>query len=119
MTFGPGGELVKYLHKVGSFDIPCCRFYTGELILGLAHLHKLRIVHRDLKPENILLDHRGHILITDFGSSKLMAENPEEPPPREFCFNFFLILKFFELNSKIHYITLHDFKIEFIFILSS
>lgn len=80
MTYAPGGELLKHLLKVGSFSIPCCRFYTGELLLGLSHLHKLRIVHRDLKPENILLDRLGHILITDFGSSKLLEENDAVAP---------------------------------------
>eukprot|EP01121_Diplochlamys_sp_Union-15-3_P012737 TRINITY_DN385_c0_g1_i4.p1 TRINITY_DN385_c0_g1~~TRINITY_DN385_c0_g1_i4.p1 ORF type:complete len:236 (+),score=49.72 TRINITY_DN385_c0_g1_i4:71-709(+) len=38
----------------------------------MAHLHSLGIVYRDLKPENILLDKDGHIVITDFGLSKVI-----------------------------------------------
>ena len=47
------------------------------------------ICYRDLKPENILLNERMHILITDFGSAKLIhkskrkrrrtGDNKEEP----------------------------------------
>jgi 3-phosphoinositide dependent protein kinase-1 len=77
MTYGRGGELLKYLQKVGSFDLTCCRFYGGEIVLALAHLHNLSIVHRDLKPENILLDERGHILVTDFGSAKIIVKKEE------------------------------------------
>jgi 3-phosphoinositide dependent protein kinase-1 len=38
-------------------------------------MHKRNIIHRDLKPENILLDEKMHILIADFGSSKLLRND--------------------------------------------
>ena len=44
---------------------------------ALGHLHGLGIVHRDLKPENILLDSSMHILLTDFGSAKILDEKKE------------------------------------------
>lgn len=37
----------------------------------MEHLHKLGIIYRDIKLENILLDNDGHIVLTDFGLSKL------------------------------------------------
>ena len=37
------------------------RMYTAEIVLALAHLHKMGIIHRDLKPENILLDADGYV----------------------------------------------------------
>lgn len=73
MTFAHGGELLKYLSKVGRFNYQCSQFYCGEILQALRHLHNLKIVHRDLKPENILLTDGGHILITDFGSAKLLS----------------------------------------------
>jgi len=76
MTLAEGGELLKYLKRQGRFEKIIAQFYAGEILQALKHLHKLKIVHRDLKPENILLNRAGHILITDFGSSKIMTEPP-------------------------------------------
>ena len=42
-------------------------------------LHKRKVVHRDLKPENILLTTEKHILVTDFGSAKIMPKPPLLP----------------------------------------
>jgi serine/threonine protein kinase len=47
------------------------RFYVGEIILALEYLHKLGVIHRDIKLENILLDFQGHVVLTDFGLSKI------------------------------------------------
>lgn len=80
LTYAKCGELLPYINKVGSFDEDCTRFYAGEIVLALEHIHGLGIIHRDLKPENILLSEHMHILITDFGSAKILiqSENSEE-----------------------------------------
>lgn len=56
------------------FTEDVARFYLAELLLALEHLHGLGIVYRDLKPENCLLDGEGHVLLTDFGLSKVSLE---------------------------------------------
>ncbi|RZF39603.1 hypothetical protein LSTR_LSTR001124 [Laodelphax striatellus] len=73
LTYAKHGELLPHINRVGSFDMACSRFYAAEILVALEHLKRLNIVHRDLKPENILLDENMHILITDFGSSKIMT----------------------------------------------
>ena len=70
MDFLAGGELFLRLGREGIFLEPTARFYLGEIILALEHLHSRGILHRDLKPENILLGLDGHLCITDFGLAK-------------------------------------------------
>ncbi|KAK0168186.1 hypothetical protein PV327_002012 [Microctonus hyperodae] len=77
LSYAKNGELLPYINKVGSFDIECTKFYSAEILRGLEYLHGLGIIHRDLKPENILLDERMHILITDFGSAKILKDDPQ------------------------------------------
>ncbi|XP_020293934.1 3-phosphoinositide-dependent protein kinase 1 [Pseudomyrmex gracilis] len=77
LSYAKNGELLPYITKVGSFDIECTKFYSAEILRGLEYLHGLGIIHRDLKPENILLDEKMHVLITDFGSAKILKDDPE------------------------------------------
>lgn len=74
MSYAKNGDLLPYINKVGSFDAACTRFYSGEILCALEHLHDLNIMHRDLKPENILLDHNMHVKVADFGCSKILEQ---------------------------------------------
>lgn len=95
MSYAKNGDMLPYINKVGSFDAACTRFYSGEILLALEHLHDLNIMHRDLKPENILLDSNMHIKVADFGCSKILKlpivpensnENENGPRPRSNSF---------------------------------
>ena len=83
LSYAKNGELFSHINKVGSFDIPCTKFYAAEILHALEHMHSLGIIHRDLKPENILLDDKMHIQITDFGSAKILKkeESSDEDSP--------------------------------------
>ena len=65
-----GGDLRFHLDETRGFTHMQTRFFTGQIALGLAHLHSLDIIYRDLKPENIMLDERGNAVITDMGLSQ-------------------------------------------------
>ena len=51
------------------------RFWLGDLVLALEHIHAKGIVHRDVKPENVLLRADQRIMVIDFGTAKLLR-NP-------------------------------------------
>lgn len=77
-----GGELFNHLaqERILSEKVAC--FYVGEMILALKHLHEnAGVVYRDLKPENCMLNRRGHLVLTDFGLSKV-GENDQDPECR-------------------------------------
>jgi serine/threonine-protein kinase Psk1 len=75
LEYAQGGELFTYLANERMFPEPTAAFYMAELVLALEHLHhNLGVVYRDLKPENCLLDSEGHLLLTDFGLSKVPVD---------------------------------------------
>lgn len=67
---------MDWLNRLGSFDNTVSLFYASEILSALDFLHnKCRVIHRDLKPENILVNSNWHILLSDFGSAKILSEN--------------------------------------------
>ncbi|KAI0172101.1 kinase-like protein [Hypoxylon sp. FL1284] len=78
LEYGQGGELFTHLNTEKMFPEPVAAFYMAEMVLALSHLHDtLGVVYRDLKPENCLLDAQGHLLLTDFGLSKVAVEDDD------------------------------------------
>ncbi|KAI9839717.1 MAG: serine/threonine protein kinase psk1 [Thelocarpon superellum] len=75
LEYAEGGELSTHLAAERMFPEDVAAFYMAEMVLALEHLHRnLGVVYRDLKPENVLLDAEGHLLLTDFGLSKVPVD---------------------------------------------
>lgn len=83
LEYAEGGELWTHLETEKMFSEQVAAFYIGELVLALSHLHAQGIIYRDLKPENCLLDRDGHLIITDFGISKVADD--EDSCANSFC----------------------------------
>ena len=78
LQYAQGGELFTHLADARLFPEPTAAFYMAELVLALDHLHHaVGVVYRDLKPENCLLDAHGHLLLTDFGLSKVATSEED------------------------------------------
>lgn len=78
LEYGQGGELFTHLNTEKMFSEPVAAFYMAEMLLAISHLHDdLGAVYRDLKPENCLLDAEGHLLLTDFGLSKVAVDQSD------------------------------------------
>ncbi|KAI8981993.1 kinase-like domain-containing protein [Mycotypha africana] len=78
LDYYPGGDLATQLSIFSCFSADRARFYAAEIIQGLQILHQNNIIYRDLKPENVLIGRDGHIVLTDFGLSKLFAGKQEQ-----------------------------------------
>ncbi|KAJ5924827.1 Serine/threonine-protein kinase psk1 [Penicillium verhagenii] len=78
LEYAEGGELFTHLAMERMFDEDTAAFYLAEMVLALEHLHQnVGVLYRDLKPENCLLDRHGHLLLTDFGLSKIALNDDE------------------------------------------
>jgi len=71
LEYAAGGELFHHLDTEKMFSEDVAAFYLAEVLIALTALHSQGVIYRDLKPENCLLDAEGHLLLTDFGLSKV------------------------------------------------
>ncbi|KAI9719680.1 MAG: serine/threonine protein kinase psk1 [Chrysothrix sp. TS-e1954] len=86
LEYAQGGELFHHLELERMFSEEVAAFYMAEMVLALDYLHSnLGVVYRDLKPENCLLDLEGHLLLTDFGLSKVAVNDTESSDGESAC----------------------------------
>lgn len=72
LDYHSGGDLASILGQESRLGEAKAKFFAAEIAVGLGILHAHGIIYRDLKPENVLIDGRGHIVLTDFGVSKIL-----------------------------------------------
>ncbi|ORY24027.1 kinase-like domain-containing protein, partial [Naematelia encephala] len=72
LEYVPGGTIASIYRtpNQGRFEEQLVKFFTAQILEGLAYLHDRNIWHRDLKGDNILVDAAGVCKISDFGISK-------------------------------------------------
>ncbi|ORZ08141.1 kinase-like domain-containing protein [Absidia repens] len=84
-----GGDIATQMSLCLTFSKERTQFYAAEILLGLSILHSHGIIYRDLKPENVLIGRDGHIVLTDFGLSKVFKMQDKRdmglPTTSTFC----------------------------------
>ena len=73
LELAPNNELLHYIRHYGSLDLQSATFYAAQLADVIAKIHEAGVIHRDIKPENVLLDAHMRILLTDFGSARVLT----------------------------------------------
>ena len=80
LEYVAGGTIAALLREYGAFPERVVQRYTGQILAGLAYLHRSGVVHRDVKGANILVTDGGVIKLADFGAScrwkEVAGENP-------------------------------------------
>jgi tRNA A-37 threonylcarbamoyl transferase component Bud32 len=74
MRYVEGGSLSDRI-SAGRLPLRQAVDYIAQLGEALAYAHQQGIIHRDIKPANILITSRGHVLLSDFGIAKILADD--------------------------------------------
>ncbi|KAJ3202679.1 hypothetical protein HDU82_007178 [Entophlyctis luteolus] len=59
LQYVSGGSISSLLSKTGKLDLLVARYFTFQVLCGMAYLHSKNIIHRDIKGANILVDVDG------------------------------------------------------------
>jgi len=61
------GDLINLITTYGKLPERITRFYFGQLISTLEHIHSNGYSHMDIKPDNLLFDKHWNLKLCDFG----------------------------------------------------
>ena len=73
------GSTLRDLVKSGQLGPEQALSIVPHLCDALQYAHDQRVVHRDIKPENILISSDGVVKIADFGLSRIMGNETQQP----------------------------------------
>lgn len=60
--------------KTAELDEDCILRWFAELAAAIDYIHAQGVIHRDIKLGNVLISSDGHLVLSDFGISRLFSE---------------------------------------------
>ncbi|CAF3860279.1 unnamed protein product [Adineta steineri] len=74
-----GGTLKNIIHDLSISLTWLQRLrYAKDIAAGMEYLHSCNIIHRDLNSSNCLVKMDGHVVVADFGLSRINLEDDDE-----------------------------------------
>jgi serine/threonine protein kinase len=73
MRFARGGTLAERL-EAGTLSLNETKHILKGICAALEYARSQEVLHLDLTPDNILFDEQGHVMVADFGLTKLIQE---------------------------------------------
>ncbi|XP_041349154.1 mitogen-activated protein kinase 7-like [Gigantopelta aegis] len=72
-------DLHKIIYTDQDLTEEHIRYFLYQILRGLKYIHSANVIHRDLKPSNLLVNEDCHIRIGDFGMSRGIFYERDEP----------------------------------------
>ncbi len=77
MEFIDGGSLEEHLEALSArgerMALDRAVKIISDLSKALFFAHSNDMIHRDIKPANVMMDHKGRVVLTDFGIAKIIG----------------------------------------------
>jgi serine/threonine protein kinase len=74
MDYLEAGAVERRLER-GEVSLLQAIRWVRDALDGLNFVHSMGIIHRDIKPGNLLIDHRGSVVLSDFGLAEDTIRN--------------------------------------------
>jgi tetratricopeptide (TPR) repeat protein len=84
MALVEGIDIATWCREQGPSPRACVALFL-QTCDAVAHAHRHLVVHRDIKPSNVLVDAEGHVVLLDFGISRLLEEDDGTTRPTGTC----------------------------------
>ncbi len=75
MEYVDGSSLEQYLRTHKRVEIKQALSWFADICEALDYAHRMKVIHRDIRPANVLIDKSLRVKVTDFGTSRFLADD--------------------------------------------